>query len=236
MKKLVVANWKLNPKTEKEAVRLALAEDKLNVVIAPPFPFLSAVGKVLKRAKLGAQDAFYEAEGAFTGAVSPSMLRSLGVRYVIVGHSERRADGESDATVAKKVSAAERAGLAVILCVGEPWSVRKKGITAAKQFVKMQLSADLKKVRSPLIVAYEPIWAIGSGKADKPEEAAEMAQFIKSFLVKRSKLKVRVLYGGSVSPKNAESFFKGKGIDGALVGGSSLSLKQFREIVASAKV
>jgi triosephosphate isomerase len=232
MKQLIVANWKMNPRTAQEAVRLARAEDTKRVVVVPPFPFLRAVGKALRNAKLGAQDVFYKEQGAFTGAVSPPMLRALGVRYVIVGHSERRAEGESDETVGKKVQAAEKAGLAVILCVGEPWSVRKKGITAAKRFVKTQLLAGLKRAHTSLIVAYEPVWAIGSGKADRPAEAAEMARFIKELLATHYSLRTaRVLYGGSVTPRNAAAFFHEKGIDGALVGGASLSAKKFNAIV-----
>ena len=237
--KLLVANWKLNPQIEAEAVRLARASDAKNIVIAPPFPFLVAVGKALKRATLGAQDVFWKLHGAYTGGVSPLMLRALGVRYVIVGHSERRALGETDTMVNKKARAALRAGLAPILCVGEPLAVRRKGLAAAKRFVAHQLRADLRGVspssvisHQSSVVAYEPLWAIGTGRAATPADAAEMAEFIKGLLVKSYKLKVSVLYGGSVNVRNAGAFLAEPAIDGALVGGASLQAAEFRKMIS----
>lgn len=241
--KLIVANWKMNPLTVTEAARLARAEDKRGVVIAPPAPFLAGVHDVLVRAKLGAQDVFFEMKGAYTGAVAPAMLTSLGVRYVIIGHSERRAQGESDAMVKKKVQLALAKHLTVILCVGEPWSVRKKGMAAAKRFIARQLRMALKGViRSPLrtarlIIAYEPVWAIGTGKADHPLAAAAIATFIKKLLATRYVLHTaRVLYGGSVTPHNAAAFLREKSIDGALVGGASLRPRDFMKIITAAHV
>lgn len=189
-RKILVANWKMNPQTEGEATKLAKAIDSKNVVICPPFPFLRTVGNVLKRAALGAQDVFWEEKGAYTGEVSAKMLKGLGVRYTIVGHSERRRWlHETDEIINKKVQAALKAGLNVILCVGEPLSIRKKGFQVAKNFVKNQLQKDLKnlltihhKLQTKLIVAYEPIWAIGTGRPDDPAETAEMSRFIKNFL------------------------------------------------------
>lgn len=254
MHKLIIANWKMNPDSVGRAVRLARAEDKKGVVIAPPFPFLPAVYKVLRKSRLGAQDAFWIPKGAHTGEVSAHQLKHLRVQYVIVGHSERRALGETERMVNKKVKAALAEGITVILCVGEPWSVRKRGLSVAKRFVARQLRADLRGIENwklkigNLIIAYEPVWAIGSGKADKPAETAEMAKYIKEFSIfnflrprresstKSGQFSIRVLYGGSVTPGNAALFFREKGIDGALVGGASLSPKQFGEIVASAKV
>lgn len=241
-KKLIIANWKLNPMTVKEAVQLARAEDKAGVVIAPPFPFLKEVGAVLKRAQLGAQDAFWIAKGAYTGEVSASQLKRLQVSHIIVGHSERRALGETDAMVNRKVKAIFAEGLVVVLCIGEPWNIRKKGLSAAKRFVATQLRAGLVGITSRdltaknLIIAYEPVWAIGTGKADVPSESAEMARFIKKLLVISHKSSVKVLYGGSVTAVNAALFLKERMIDGALVGGTSLSPKRFKEIIASAKV
>lgn len=244
----MIANWKMNPATIVEAIRLARASDAKNVVIAPPFLFLALVRDTARRAALGAQDVFWEGSGAHTGEVSTPMLRALGVRFVIVGHSERRALGETDAMVNKKVSAALRAGLTPILCVGEPLAVRRRGLTAAKNFVKKQLTKDLKGIgnclatRDPvkreklkienLLIAYEPIWAIGTGKADTPGKTVEMVKFIKSFLVLSFKFQVtRVLYGGSVNAENVGSFLAEPDIGGALVGGASLKPREFKKMI-----
>jgi triosephosphate isomerase len=235
-KKLIVANWKLHPLSVKEALAIAKASDTKNAVICPPYPFLPAVGKALKRAALGAQDMFWEESGPHTGEVSAAMLKAFGVKYVIIGHSERRGlMGEPDWMIQKKIRAAQAAGLRVILCVGEPKAVRKKGIAAAKKYVAKQLKQDLAGVSSRVIVAYEPIWTIGTGVADKPKESAEMAWFIKSFC--RAKLglpRVAVLYGGSVKPKNARRILVHAEIDGALVGGASVKPKDFRAILKAA--
>jgi len=251
MKKLVVANWKMNPATAREAIALAkgVARAKgAEVVVCPPFLYLQAVSSHLKaqsskpKAVLGVQDCFYEQKGAYTGEVSPAMLKNIGVKYVIIGHSERRALGETDDIIAKKVSAALRAGLTPILCVGEPLSVRKKGIAASKKFVATQLRKDLSLIRhSPFtihhspIIAYEPVWSISTNKGakpDSPENATEMIAFIKHhspFTIHHSP--TRVLYGGSVNPKNAHGFLSRKEIDGALVGGASLNVRAFATII-----
>ncbi|MDP3975199.1 MAG: triose-phosphate isomerase [Candidatus Jorgensenbacteria bacterium] len=242
MKKLIVANWKMNPATVAQAIRLARAEDAPGVVIAPPFPFLGAVRKVLKKSHLGAQDAFWIPKGAYTGKVSAHQLKHLRVMYVIIGHSERRALGDTDEIVNKKVKAAFKEGLKVVLCVGEPRTVRRQGIGAAKRFVAAQLkkgltgTKNLKLKTKNLIVAYEPVWAIGSGTADKPAEAAAMARFVKDFLkTKNYKLTTLVLYGGSVTSRNAAAFLGQEEIDGALVGGASLSSQQLRKIIFAAR-
>jgi triosephosphate isomerase len=240
MNKLLVANWKLNPEKLSVAVKLAKAIDKKCVVICPPFPFLAAVGKVLKYAKLGAQDVFWEDKGAYTGEVSPMMLKDLGVKYVIIGHSERRRWlQETDEMIGKKVAAVLRVGLKVILCVGEPWSIRKKGLAAAKSFVRKQLKEDLRglplgtrRQASDVTIAYEPVWAIGTGRSDKPAETVEMAKFIKQFLHSTFYiLNSRILYGGSVDSKNVGNFIKYREVDGALVGGASLKADEFKEII-----
>lgn len=232
MQKLIVANWKMNPKTKSEAVWLARASDFKNVVIAPPFPFLEDVKKVLKRATLGAQDVFFKSvtKGPFTGEVSATMLKRLGVRYVIVGHSERRRMGETDAIVNKKVKAVLNAGLKVVLCIGENISVRRRGIKVAEKFVKRQLISALKGIRSRknILVAYEPIWAIGTGKNDKPEDTAVIVRSIKHTV------RTRVLYGGSVKPANITSFLARGAVDGALIGGASLRVDSFIQIVRAA--
>ncbi len=246
MKKLIVANWKMNPDSLGRAVSLAKKIDagipktkNIEVVIAPPFPFLAEVGKVLRNAKLGAQDAFWENVGPYTGEVSAAMLNHSGVEYVIIGHSERRRFlHETDEMIHKKILASLLAGLKVILCVGEPLAVRKRGLAAAKRFVGDQLKKDLKSPTTyhlpptNLIIAYEPIWAISTGKPDRPADAAEMIQFIKR-QVSGVKGQVRVLYGGSVNSQNAGSFVHYKGIDGALVGGAGLKAEELKKIIQS---
>lgn len=234
MDKIIVANWKANPNTAKQAIALAKAIDKSGVVIAPPYPFLESLSKTLRRATLGAQDVFWADRGAYTGEVSLNQLKNLKVKYIILGHSERRKFlNETDEFINKKVKAALKAGFKVILCVGE-W--RRQSFGQAKIFVRGQLKKDLADVRSyrNLVITYEPVWAIStskSGKPDKPEDAAQMAKFIKQSLVISHKLSVRVLYGGSVNAKNAKSFLKYKEIDGVLVGGASLSPREFLKII-----
>ena len=234
MPKILVANWKMNPGTVREAIQLARASDKKNVVIAPPFVYLNEVRQIIRHASLGAQDLFWAEKGAYTGEISPMMLKKSGVRYVILGHSERRRyAGETDATVNKKVKAALARDLSVILCVGEDWKVRKSGLGAAKAFVRNQLAKDLKGISgtSKILIAYEPVWAIGTGKADHPKDTAEMGWYIKLVAGRN----VRVLYGGSVNRRNAARFLKEKEISGVLVGGASLRAKEFKRIIAVAE-
>ena len=241
MNKLIVANWKMNPKTEKEAISLAKAEDKRGVVIAPPFVFLSSLRDVLKKASLGAQDVFWENPrqgGVYTGEMSARMLKKSGVKYVIIGHSQRRSLGETDKMINKKVKTALETGLKVILCVGENLNIRCKGKKAVENFIQKQLKDDLAGIRNwklvirNLFIAYEPVWAISTNKgarADTKEDAAEMIKFIKKFLVLSLKLKVKVLYGGSVNSKNAKGFLEIS--DGLLVGGASLKSVEFLKIL-----
>lgn len=223
MKKILIANWKMNPETEIKAVKLARAIDANNVIIVPPFPFLKSVGDVLKKSLLGAQDIFYKESGAYTGEVSPTMIKKLGVKYVIIGHSERRALGESDKVIARKVDAALDIGLNVVLCVGEPLSIYKKGEIRVHKFIKKQLS--LIRKRRGITIAYEPIWAIGTGKNANPEYAARIARFIKSTV------SAPVLYGGSTNSKNTKEFLEKKEFAGLLVGGASLDIKEFRKMI-----
>jgi triosephosphate isomerase len=231
MPKLIVANWKLNPQTEKEAITLAKKTDFKNVVIAPPFPFLGAVKKVLKKASLGAQDAFWEGAGAYTGEVSSEMLKRLGAKYVILGHSERRIYmNESDSMVNKKTASALKAGLLPIICVGEPKEVRKKGFASAKAYVGKQLKESLKGISESVVIAYEPIWAIGTGTPDSPDETRAMARFIRSL-----RPDATVLYGGSVNGKNYDLFLSLQEIGGALVGGASLRAEEFKAIALSGR-
>ncbi len=239
MNKLVVANWKSNPLNEKEAVALAKASDFENVVICPPYPFLKSIGESINKASLGAQDVFWGNLGAYTGEVSWRQLLELGVKYVIIGHSERRIYlKETDELINNKLIAALEAGLKVILCVGEPREIRDKGMSAAKNYIEQQLDKDLigfneltSHRANELIIAYEPIWAIGTGVPEKLEDTIEMVTFIKKLLVMRYKLSVKVLYGGSVNSVNAKEILGAEIIDGALVGGASLKPEEFRRIV-----
>jgi triosephosphate isomerase len=246
MTKLIVANWKENPRTEIEALKLfktvARAKRKnAEVVICPPFIYLEGVAKEFKalatkkQLALGAQDVFWEDEGAFTSEVGPKMLRSLGTKYVILGHSEVRAwNNETDAVINKKMALAARDGLKIILCVGEPLPIREKGIAATKKFIQAQLTKDLKNIdikSGSLAIAYEPIWAIGTGKSDIPADAQEMAIFIKSFLKETCKIRPKFLCGGSVNSKNVASYVQLKDVDGALVGGASLKAEEFITII-----
>ena len=244
MKKLLIANWKANPDSPGRALALARKiqagiplEKGPEVVIAPPFPFLYIVEGALRRAKLGAQDLFWEDLGPFTGEVSWQQLKHFGVAYAIIGHSERRVLlGETDEMVNKKVRAALEAGITPVLCVGEPKDVRKNGIAAAKRYVAAQLEKDLDGARrGKIVIAYEPIWAIGTGTPDSPKSAAEMIHYIRERVSREIQATLRILYGGSCTAKNADAFLKEPEIDGALVGGASLNPRDFIKIINSAK-
>lgn len=245
-RKMIAGNWKMH-KTVSEAVELA--EDivmetngTLNeVVIFPPFTALETVADAIdgKHVGYGAQDLHWEDKGAFTGAVSGAMIADICAEYVLVGHSERRTIfGENEKIVASKIIAAYRNGLKPMLCVGENLVEREAGKTARK--INMQLKSALRVISAEdaenLVVAYEPIWAIGSGKAATPEDALEVCTLIREKIGKiftpDIARKVRILYGGSVNEKNAASFNL-SGIDGVLVGGASLKADTFAAIVRS---
>lgn len=245
-RKMIAGNWKMH-KTVSEAVELA--EDivmetngTLNeVVIFPPFTALETVADAIdgKHVGYGAQDLHWEDKGAFTGAVSGAMIADICAEYVLVGHSERRSIfGENEKIVASKIIAAYRNGLKPMLCVGENLAEREAGKTARK--INMQLKSALRVITAEnaenLVVAYEPIWAIGSGKAATPEDALEVCTLIREKIGKiftpDIARKVRILYGGSVNEKNAASFNL-SGIDGVLVGGASLKADTFAAIVRS---
>lgn len=200
---LVVANWKCNPATFKDARRLFNSVKRLEAVICPPFVYLSSLMANC------AQDVFYEQKGAFTGEVSPLMLKSLGVQYVILGHSERRRYfGETDKMINKKIKAALKAGLKPIVCIAN----------------LKQLADTLKGITKKVIVAFEPISAIGTDKPYPIEKAKKMRKLIKHPFV---------LYGGSVNSKNAADYIKKAGFQGLLVGGASLDANEFTKIVKS---
>jgi triosephosphate isomerase len=246
---LVVGNWKMHG-TLGEARPLATAvRDGLRrargveVVLCPPFTALAAVGEILAGTPiaLGAQNCHHEAAGAHTGEVSPSMLRELGCRFVIVGHSERRREiGESDEQVSRKVAAALAHGLTPILCVGETADERRQGLTFTT--VEGQLRAGLSGIEAPaiagVVLAYEPVWAIGTGVNATPAQAAEVHGYLRGLVSELAAKEIaqgmRILYGGSVKAENAETLLAEAEIDGALVGGASLNAQGFIGIVRKA--
>ena len=242
----IAGNWKMY-KTVSEAVETAgqLAElvadtADVDIMIAPAFTALAPVAQVVEnsRISLGAQDLFWETEGAFTGQVSAAMLVSAGCSHVIIGHSERRQYfGETDETVNKKIKAAIKSELIPVFCVGETETERESGKTFSvldKQ-VKMGLKGCFEEDLKTMVVAYEPVWAIGTGKTATTDQAQEVHQFIRSLLDenfgKELAAATRILYGGSVKPDNIDELKGMPDIDGALVGGASLSAESFSQIV-----
>ena len=251
MKKLIIANWKMSPTSAHNAkdifrrVRKTSRElQNVETVICPPFVFLSDLGKMVESAKcvIGAQDIFWEDQGSYTGEISAPQLDRLGARYVILGHSERRALGETDVIVNKKVKTCLHSGFRAVLCIGEE---ERDPNGAYLRFIKEQLTASLAKIviKNPksLVIAYEPVWAISSHHkgADTPESALEMSIYIRKVLSgilgKRIALEVLVLYGGSVDDTNAEGFLKAGGVQGFLVGRASLDPRIFSEILRTAE-
>jgi triosephosphate isomerase len=246
---ILAANWKMQ-KTVAEAVdfvkqflpRLADA-DGVDVVIAPPFTALCAVARALdgSRVALAAQNVHPEAAGAFTGEVAPGMLRDVGCTFAIVGHSERRAlFGETSAFVARKAEACLAHGLRPIVCVGETLEEREAGRTFA--VVGAQLAESLSRVprerAAEVVVAYEPVWAIGTGRTATPEIAQEVHAFVRAELRARfgaAGEALRIQYGGSVKPENAATLLAQPDIDGALVGGASLDAESFARIVGAGR-
>lgn len=246
MKKLIVANWKMNM-TKASGISLVKSlSAKINrsisssreVVVCPPFTLISEISKILKSSKisLGGQDCSTDSFGAFTGDISSLMLKDLGCKYVIVGHSERREHhNESEKIIKNKLDLALSLGLKVILCVGEKMQERKKGNTIRIITRQLQLSISKKCNNKNTIIAYEPVWSIGSGVTPKDSEICDVHNFIKN---KSSQLSIgdkplMVLYGGSVNPKNSKNILSLQNVDGALVGGASLKLKSFLDIIKS---
>src|SRR3989344_4526497 len=248
-KKLIIGNWKMNPASLEKALRLAkeiskyskYSRGKTEIVICPPFVFLSAISKKIKKAKLGAQDVHFETNNtAQTGEISPLMLKNLGVKYVIVGHSERRMLGETNEIVRKKIGACLKHAITPIVCVGES---KRDESGNYLSFVRTQLeeifSGLPKTISGKIIIAYEPIWAIGKTAAREAtsEEAEEMSIFIKKVLSDifdaKAVKNLRIIYGGSVNPENSASFLNQRNIDGLLVGRDSLDPDNFKEIIKS---
>ncbi|HRU06206.1 MAG TPA: triose-phosphate isomerase [Candidatus Brocadiia bacterium] len=248
-KPFVAGNWKMNT-SRATAVTLAKAVagecasvPAVDVAVCPPFPYLQAVADALAGGPvaLGGQNAYFEKEGAFTGEVSPLMLKDIGCRYVILGHSERRhVMGEKDDLIARKVAACLDTGLQVILCVGELIEERRAGKTA--DVVKRQFLAGLEKVdasrMASVTIAYEPVWAIGTGETATPAQAQEVHKLIRGLASERFGAGVaqalRIQYGGSVKPENAAELMSQPDVDGALVGGAALKAASFVAIVKAA--
>jgi triosephosphate isomerase len=248
-RKLIAGNWKMN--TDRAAA-ISLARGvvdraghhaNVDLLVCPPFIYLDAVREVVKgsRVALGAQNMYHEANGAFTGETSAAMLLDVGCTHVILGHSERRHIlGEKDADVNKKTLAALAAGLTPIVCVGETLDERESGETAI--VIRRQFDGSLANVPADqiekIVIAYEPVWAIGTGKVATPEQAEEVHAELRELLKKRyndkSAANVRILYGGSVKPSNAKDLLSQPNIDGALVGGASLKVDDFLGIAAGA--
>lgn len=243
---LIAGNWKMY-KTIEEAVNLVqelrenLEEIKdREIVVCPPFTVLSSVKEIIDGSNihLGAQNMYWEKSGAYTGEISPLMLLDLGCRYVIIGHSERRSYfKETDEMINKKIKTAINLGLIPIFCVGETLEEREKNLTF--QIIEKQIKNGLIDLTNEqvqnLIVAYEPVWAIGTGKTATPEQAEEMHKFIRHLLSelynKTVAEKIRILYGGSVRPDNIKILMSCPNIDGGLVGGASLEAKSFIQII-----
>ena len=249
-KKIIAGNWKMN-KTPSEAVALAEglvksvgSETACDVVVCPPFTALTTVAAIIKGSNisLGAQDMYWEVSGAFTGQISPTMLLDCGCKYVILGHSERRAYfAETNETVNKKVKAAHQHGLTPIMCVGETWEERQSGKTEAviSDMVINGLAGLTEEQLLNTIIAYEPVWAIGAGKTPATSEQANAVHvFLRQLLADKFGAKVsenvRIQYGGNMSEKNVEELLKIQDIDGGLIGGASLKVDSFTFLIQTA--
>lgn len=256
-KKIIVGNWKMNPVYPKDADKLFvnIAKSishikKTEIVVCPPVLYLERLKNISKKIflgapaslSLGAQDTFYEDVGAFTGEVSPEMFYNSGVKYVILGHSERRAEGDSNALVNKKIKACLSAGLRPIVCVGEDARDQSHSyFNLVKAQTEECLTGISKNLIHKIVIAYEPVWAISStvNRHDAtPADSLEMAIFIRKVLSDKfssEAKKVRIIYGGSVNEKTAGEFLRDGGVDGLLPGRASLDAKKFVEIVKIAE-
>lgn len=244
---IVAGNWKMNGTLQEataivqELLKELPADSEAEVVLCPPFTALASVGQAIKgsRLLLGAQNTYSETKGAFTGEISPAMLKEIGCRYVILGHSERRQIfGETDELIQKKVRAVVKEGLSVIVCVGETLQQRESNQTW--NVIKRQLEINLEGTTSSeaagqLVIAYEPVWAIGTGRNATPAQAQEVHALIRDWLAQRfgktEAQMIRIQYGGSVKPDNAGELLSQPDVDGSLVGGASLDPKSFFSII-----
>jgi triosephosphate isomerase len=248
-KKLIAGNWKMNKTAAdgvalvREIVTAAGKQSDVEVVVCPPFTALESVGKAVEgsNVKLGAQNMHFEASGAFTGEISAPMLRALFATHVILGHSERRTlFGETDELINKKLLAALKNQLRPIFCIGETLAEREAGSTlkVVQTQVERGLEGVSKELAQSVVIAYEPVWAIGTGKVATTEQAQEVHAFIRGLLTKLFTepvaQKMRILYGGSMKPANAPELLAQKDIDGGLIGGASLEARSFVELVNAA--
>ncbi len=248
-KKVIAGNWKMNmdlrqsQKLVSEIINGLGKDNKAEVIVCPPFTSLSEVNSLLKgtQVKLGAQNMYYEESGAYTAEISADMLKSVGCEYVILGHSERRVIfNESDELINRKIKTALAKELKPIFCIGELLEQRENGQTM--NVVSMQIEKGLEGISSEqmknVIIAYEPVWAIGTGKTATPEQAQEVHFFIRELVAKKFSSSVAedliIQYGGSVKPDNSSELLSQKDIDGALVGGACLKADSFLGIIASA--
>ncbi len=248
-KKVIAGNWKMhNDLTESQnlisKLTAGLSSEEVNceVIICPPYTSLSEASSLIKgtKVKLGAQNMHFEEQGAFTGEISAKMLKSVGCEYVILGHSERRSIfGETDEIINKKIKKALASDLKPIFCVGETLEQREKGIT--KDVIKIQVINGLKDLTAAdltkIIIAYEPVWAIGTGKTASPAQAEEVHEFIRDIIKENFSADVAeniiIQYGGSVKPENAVELMSQNDIDGALIGGACLKADSFISIIKS---
>lgn len=248
---LVAGNWKMNTdRASGEALSAALAEnaptaeDGVEVLVCPPYPYLTCIAdKVAGSAvQLGAQDVYFQASGAFTGEVAVGMLKDVSCSHVIIGHSERRhVMGETDEVINKKVKAALAGGLQVVLCVGELLSEREAGQT--ESVLDTQMAGGLADISEDdaknVVIAYEPVWAIGTGVTASPEQAESAHEHLRKWVADRYNSafsdQIQILYGGSVKPDNAETLMGQANVDGALVGGASLKPDLFIPIIDAAR-
>lgn len=245
-KPMIAGNWKMN-KNVSEAIELAngikravFDINNVDIVICPPFTNLSDIGEMLneENIELGAQNCYWENEGAFTGEVSVGMLKSVGCKYVIIGHSERRSlFGETDKSVNAKIKAVIDTGLVPIMCVGETLKQREdnKTLEVVTRQITDGLEGFTEEYLDSLIIAYEPVWAIGTGKTATPGQAQEVHEAIRKLLSQLFSSDFsstrRILYGGSVKPDNIENLMSEEDIDGGLIGGASLKIESFVDLV-----
>lgn len=243
---IIAGNWKMN-KTASEArgffsefIKLIKDVKDVEIIIAPPFTALSAAVDAVKdtKIKISAQDMFWEEKGAFTGEISPIMIKDAGCSHCIIGHSERRQFfGDTDEAVSKKIKAALKFGLIPIVCIGE--NLKQREANKTMKVIETQLQGGLtgfsENDMDKIILAYEPVWAIGTGKTATPAQAQEVHKFIRDYIKKKAGDKIadgmRILYGGSVTPENIKGLMTEEDIDGALVGGASLKPDSFAGIV-----
>ena len=238
MDPIIAGNWKMNkdPAESRSLVQslLELISDVKNrkVILIPPFTSLPIVAEVIRNSnvKLGAQNMYWERSGAYTGEISGLFLKSLGCEYVVIGHSERRhIMGETDEMLNKKLKTALEIGLIAIFCVGETEKEKEQGMT--EQVISRQLKQGLKDIENEahkIVFAYEPVWAIGTGKTATPQQVVDVHKFIRAQLIKK---KSTILYGGSVKPENVDTLMHEQEIEGVLVGGASLKPESFARII-----